>query len=117
MVNGTGGKFCMNRVISEAFDMARNVRAHVSEICFIHGVPLADQFVDGAADLDHIPVDQRGRQQPQIANPLLLLVGIIFLNDTLSSELEPFRKRVVSFHGVGAGCNTTPQREIGNPAQ
>jgi hypothetical protein len=31
----------MNCVISEAFDMARNVRAQVSEICFIHGVPLA----------------------------------------------------------------------------
>jgi hypothetical protein len=30
----------MNRVISEAFDMTRDVRAQVSEIRFIHGVTL-----------------------------------------------------------------------------
>src|SRR5581483_4758083 len=64
---------------------------------------LADQFADGAADLKHVPVDQRQGEQPQIPNPLLLFFRIVFLNHSLDTELQPFRQRVVALDAVGPG--------------
>ena len=38
MGNGTGRQLGMDRVISEAFDMAREVRAQVSQVRLVHRV-------------------------------------------------------------------------------
>lgn len=76
-------------------DVPCDVRAEVSEIRLVHGIALADQLFERAADLDHVPEDQRRRQQTKVADPFLLLVRIILLNHAFNTELEPFRQRVI----------------------
>ena len=93
----------MNRVIAEPLYMTRHVWAEVGKIGLLDGVPPANQFPDGAGHLNYVPVDQRGRQEPQVADALLLFVGVVFLDHAFDTKLQPLRQRMVAFDSVRSG--------------